>query len=544
MEKTHEWVCTGLCLRIAVKVVLIVLLLTADVVAGMPTSVKGIYLPAHGITSRRVAEVIHYAEQLGLNAVVLHVKDPYGRIAWASGLELAREIGSSRPIAQLPALVEKLKAHGIWTIAKLDTFADHCLVMQRPELGLTDVRSGLPWKDKNGLYWANPYDRRVWNYIIGLAGELAAMGFDEIQFDYIRFPGDGALGYIDYSAVPSGLTRSQCIGRFLEAAHDALGPMKVAVSVDIFGLTAWKTEDFGVGQVLEAIAPHVDVICPMFYPSHFPTGFLGMLLPGDYPREIMELSSKRIQKRTSKPVRPWIQGFWYRPEEINAQIAGIANAAIDSWTVWNPKGRYGPTYQALALRSGTLLSAPEFYPAIDKMRQAAPEMIKGRLRIVNLTDYRAGYSILSLEAPASGEHPFYGTPTAVVGTLGEGLMDYILKQRSILFGQLTEKHTKSLHLSALLCEDLEIDARRLRPGPIFIDWENGCRFTRNVPETHLAAYQKSTRDVFAKGPESAQANPAPGEENRGRLRQNQHDHQLERRFANSAKPTRSSPSTK
>ncbi|MBL7173472.1 MAG: hypothetical protein ISS68_11615 [Desulfobacteraceae bacterium] len=502
LKKTDDRIRSGFGLRTAVELVFIMLLLTAEVVAAMPASVKGVYLPAHSITSRRIAEVINYAGQLGINAVVLHVKDPYGRIAWTSKLELAQGSGSCQPVSDLPALVEKLKAHGIWTIAKLDTFADHRLVMQRPELGLTDVRSGSPWKDKNGLHWTNPYDRRVWNYVIGLAVELAAMGFDEIQFDYIRFPSDGALGAIDYRPAPPNLARSQCIGRFLEAAHAALSPLNVAVSVDIFGLAAWKTEDFGVGQVLEAIAPHVDVICPMFYPSHFPPGFLGMIHPGDYPREIMELSIKRIQKRTSKPVRPWIQGFWYRPEQIGAQLSGIANAAIGSWAVWNPNGRYEPTYQALALRTGTLLSAPEFYPPIAELRQADQKLTKGHARIVNLTDYRTGYSILSLEAPVSGKHSFYGTPTAVMGTLAEGLMDHILKQRSISFGRLTEKYTKSLYLSRLLCQDLSVDVRRLRPKPIFIDWENGCRFTQNMPEEHLAVYQKSTRELFAKVPKT------------------------------------------
>ena len=109
--------------------------------------------------------------------------------------------------------------------------------------------------------------------------------------------------------------------------------MDVVISVDVFGLTAWKTTDFGVGQVLEEIVPYVDIICPMFYPSHFPVGFLGKKVPGDYPLEIMELSMKRIQKRTNKKIRPWIQGFWYKPEKIIAQLDGIANAGASSWEI-------------------------------------------------------------------------------------------------------------------------------------------------------------------------------------------------------------------
>jgi len=488
--------------KMAIVLVLMVLLIAVEAVAALPAAVKGIYLPAHNISSRRIAEFLHYAGQVGLNAVVLHVKDPYGRIAWTPDLELARQIEAGQPNVNLPSIIKKLKTHGIWTIAKLDVFADDRLVAHRPEMGLIDKRSGGNWQDKNGLHWTNPYDRRVWNYVIGLAKEAAAMGFDEVQFDYTRFPSDGKLSDIDYPLVQPHLTRAQCIGRFLAAAHTALSPLNVVVSVDIFGLAAWKTEDFGVGQVLENIAPHVDVICPMFYPSHFPPGFLGKTRPGDYPREIMELSVKRICKRTGKPVRSWIQGFWYRPAEISAQIDGIVNAANNSWTVWNPTGRYGPTYQALAVRAGTSLTTPKFYPKLAELRQEGEKLIKGRARIVNLTNYREGHSILSLETPVRGDRDFYATPTAVLGTLSEGIMDRILKQRGIAFGPLTAKYVKNLLLSQLLCRDLVVDARRLRPKPIFIDWENDCRFTTSIPAKLLAAYQAATQELFAKGPET------------------------------------------
>ncbi len=482
--------------------VLGVLLMAVEAGAALPAVVRGVYLPAHNINSRRIAEFVHYAGQVGLNAIVLHVKDPYGRIAWNSELNLARRIEAGKPQASLTRFVKQLKAHGIWTIAKLDVFADDRLVAHRPELGLIDRRRGGNWQDKNGLHWTNPYDRRVWNYVIGLAKEAAAMGFDEIQFDYIRFPSDGRLSDIDYPLVQPQLTRAQCIGRFLEAAYAALKPSNVIISVDVFGLVAWKAEDFGVGQVLEHIAPHVDVICPMFYPSHFPPGFLGKSRPRDYPREIMELSVKRISQRTGKPVRSWVQGFWYRPAEINAQIDGIINAASRSWTVWNPTGRYGPTYRALAVRAGISLTAPQFYPTLAELRSKDEKVIKGRARIINFTNYSKGYSILSLEIPSPGGRDFYATPTAVMGTLNEGIMDRILKQRDIDFGPLTAKYVKNLLLSQLLCRDLAVDARRLRPKPILIDWGNGCRFTTRIPENFLAAYQAATQEMFAKGPEA------------------------------------------
>ena len=156
------------------------------------------------------------------------------------------------------------------------------------------------------------------------------MGFDEIQFDYIRFPSDGDLTVVHYPEKPENRSRTACIGKFLETAHAELGPKGIILSVDLFGLVAWKTTDFGVGQLIEAIAPHVDVICPMLYPSHFPPGFLGKSNPGDFPFEIMSLSMQRIKRRTDKRIRPWIQSFWYAPDDINAQIDRLSEAQTSS----------------------------------------------------------------------------------------------------------------------------------------------------------------------------------------------------------------------
>ena len=152
-----------------------------------------------------------------------------------------------------------------------------------PALSVMDSASDTPWTDANDLHWANPSDSRVWDYNIALSKELARMGFDEIQFDYVRFPSDGDLSIISYPNTLPGFSKSDCIASFLEKAHDELKPLGVSISADVFGLTAWKTDDFGVGQVLEKMAPHLDVICPMFYPSHFPSGFLGKQSPGEFP---------------------------------------------------------------------------------------------------------------------------------------------------------------------------------------------------------------------------------------------------------------------
>ena len=466
--------------------------------AALPENINAIYLPSHSFTDRKISEFSHYARLTGLNAVVLHVKDPYGRIRWKSNNQLAKKMGAIASNGLVEHTLRRLKEQGFWCIAKLDVFADHKLVYNNPFMGILDVRTGGPWNDKNGLYWANPYNRKVWEYNIALGQELVDLGFDEIQFDYIRFPSDGDLSVTNYPFKPDDLTRTECIGKFLETAYRKLKPTGVTISVDVFGLVAWKTEDFGIGQKLEAMAPNVDVFCPMFYPSHFPKSFLGHQNPGEYPLEIMELSTKRMQKRTGKKIRPWIQGFWYTPENINAQIDGLSQAHTFSWSVWNPSGNYAATYAAIAARLNQVFPEPQFYPTITEIGQNDERVIPGQSKIVNLTNYKQGYTIISLEKSNRGKGKSYSTLIRVFGTLDEGIMDRILNVREIPFSRLTGKYKKKLRLADLLCRDLQIDPRILRPKPIYIDWQNGCKFTQDIPRDRLSNYRIAAEAVFAK----------------------------------------------
>jgi hypothetical protein len=451
--------------------------------------VRAIYLPPAAITDRHIADLIHHADQLPINGVVLHVKDPVGRLRWKSAARLASANGSEGQTRHLVSTIKRLQDHGVWTIAKLDLFADHSLVASYPAMGLIHKATLENWQDKNGLYWANPYDERVWDYYISLATELAGLGFNEVQFDYVRFPSDGDLFNIAYPLIQPGLCRAACIGRFLEKAYAVLKPTGVTISADIFGLTAWKTDDFGVGQILEKMVPHLDVVCPMFYPSHFPRGFLGKKTPGDYPREIMARSMANIQRRTDKIVRPWIQGFWYTPAEITAQINGIEAEAASTWAIWNPRGGYRLAYRALAAHTGVELSAPVFYPPLADLRSHKDRITTGRDTVVNYTNFRKGYSVLSLEASAKNYRSPYASPMAILATLDEGIMDHILTVRGIDFSRMTGPGTKVVHLARLFCADLDLDPRRLRPAPYLIDWNNGCRFCAALGQEQKRHYQ-------------------------------------------------------
>ncbi|WP_319525445.1 putative glycoside hydrolase [uncultured Desulfosarcina sp.] len=454
-----------------------------------------VYVPPHKITQRTLDGMVHYASQTPINAVVLHVKTPRGRLLWPSKNPTAVEMGVAAGHSGLARHVARLKQDNIHTIAKLDVFADHQLAASRPDMSVIDARSGAPWTDANGLHWSNPSDSRVWAYNIALAKELAGLGFDEIQFDYVRFPSDGDLSAITYPNTEAGFSKSNYIQSFLEKASRELKPLGVLLSADIFGLTAWKTDDFGIGQVLEKMAPHLDVICPMFYPSHFPAGFLGKQSPGEFPEMIMEASMRSMQRRTDKPIRPWIQGFWYRPDQIAAQIEGIEEVSPSSWSVWSPSGNYGQSYRAMADRSGTCLTPPKFYATLAELKNEADRSIRGNSAVVNYTNFKSGYSIISLEAYQKGQRSSYTSPAAVVGTLEEGIMDHILQSRGISFKTNANPHTKRKLISDLLCSDLGKSARRMRPQPIYIDWSQGCTFsTGNIPKSRLELFAHGGRE--------------------------------------------------
>jgi hypothetical protein len=459
-----------------------------------PEKLTGIYFPSSRLYGRSFEGIVHYMQSAGLNLAVLHAKDPKGQLFWNSNNSIAKSIGAPVHIAPLETAISTLKRKGIWTAVKLDVFQDCLLVTNYPDMGVKDSETEELWADRKGLHWANPYDHRVWDYTIALCQELIDLGVDEIQFDYVRFPTDGDMLTIEYPIILENVSKEECIGKFLAYAHSKLKPSGIILSVDVFGLTAWKTVDFGVGQVLEQISPHVDVICPMFYPSHFPENFLSLENPGQYPYKIMKLSLEEMKKRTEKEIRPWIQGFWYSPEEIDKQFQGVMESRVKSWTVWNPSGRYSETFDALAIRAGVQFPKPEFYPSIKELRNHDDLVVYGPKKIINHTCYSEGYSIVSLDDSIQDEKHRYTTITDVASTLDESIIDRILASRNVDFSAWTSRRTKVLHITDLIIKDLEANPRCMHPAPIYIDWDGDCVFTESIPLEISALYQNHNED--------------------------------------------------
>ena len=449
--------------------------------SAMPDFLTGVYLPPQALTERYFKEIEHYYTLSNMNAVVIHVKDPLGRIYWNSGNALAREIGAVTGDGDAEKALSFFKNRHIWVIAKMDVFQDTLLACYRPEWAVMEVGTERPWKDNHEISWINPYKTEAWDYILSLGRELADLGFDEIQFDYVRFPSDGALNHIRYPDKPVHETMAECISRFFEAAYTTLKPQGVTISADVFGLTAWKHEDFGVGQVIESITPYTDVICPMFYPSHFPVGFRGFSSPSDHPKWMMENSTRILLARTNTRVRPWIQGFWYSPREISLQLDGLSGQPVSGWMVWHSSADYRPTFDCMSDRLGIVFPTPVFYPSLEELRPLGEKVVQGGTCVVNHTDYVSGTSVLRIEPHVPGSPVNYSTPVSVVNTLDESILDRLLTLHGISFGPMTVKTTKSLQVAGLLCRNLGLDPQRIRPMSIQVTWGTTGNFKRISP---------------------------------------------------------------
>jgi hypothetical protein len=321
-----------------------------------PFSPKALYLSFYGVGSKVLRDpALKMIEETELNALVIDVKGDRGMIPYRSTVALASEVGAQRVITvrDPAALIASFKERGIYTIARIVVFKDDLLATARPELAVK-TPSGEAWRDREHLAWVDPFRREVWAYNLQIAEEAARLGFDEIQFDYVRFP-DSRNPRFSQPSTEEG--RVGAIGGFLREARARLAPYNVFLSADIFGYVCWNLNDTDIGQKLDAMAAAVDYLCPMLYPSGFQFGIPGYRNPVQNPHEIVYLSLKRAQERTkisSVHFRPWLQAFKdyafdRRPfvaKEIADQIRASDAFGSHGWMLWNP----GNVYSAEALK--------------------------------------------------------------------------------------------------------------------------------------------------------------------------------------------------
>ncbi len=332
--------------------------LRRDVAAGelstaitlVPFSPKAIYLSVFGIGAHALrTAALGLVDETELNALVIDVKGDRGLIPYRSTIDLAARVGAQRMITipDMKRLLAELKRSGIYTIARIVVFKDNLLAESRPELAVKS-QAGELWRDGQRLAWTDPFRREVWDYNIALAVEAARHGFDEIQFDYVRFPDARGLSYEQPSTEAS---RVRTIAGFLSRARRALAPYNVFLAADIFGYVCWNLNDTGVGQTLEMLAADLDYISPMLYPSSFQFGISGYRNPVAHPYEIVSLTLARARQRTGLSAvqfRPWLQAFHdyaydrrpFRALEIRAQIDAAERFGSNGWMLWNPHNVY------------------------------------------------------------------------------------------------------------------------------------------------------------------------------------------------------------
>ncbi len=316
-----------------------------------PAEIRGVHV-TEGLASipGKIEEYLSLTSQ-GLNALELDVKDENGYIGFLSPSlpALARSDGAARPYYDVARVVRMAHRRHVYLIGRVVVFQDPTLTQSRPDLGIQRKGGGV-WQTSAGLGWANEYDTRVWRYNVDVAAAAAKAGFDEIQFDYVRFPTDGDLSSA-YFSHKRRESRQVTIARFFQYAAGRLHTLRVHVSADLFGLAA--TRDLGIGQAPRRAGKVLDAIYPMVYPSHFNPGEYNLLKPEAFPYATVVHALHDFRKQTrGERVRlvPWLQDFSigvpYGPEEVGEQIDAARAMHAAGFLLWNPVGLY--TKDALA----------------------------------------------------------------------------------------------------------------------------------------------------------------------------------------------------
>lgn len=322
--------------------------------------VRGIYVSAKTLAlSKRLEELLKLAKENDINAFVIDVKADFGEITFPISEDVKKYSESSNKkvdIKDMAPIMEKLKEHNIYTIARIVSFKDPTYAKENPDKIISYKENGKAFSNKDGLVWVSPHDRNLWEYNIFVAKEAAKAGFNEIQFDYVRFPAsDGGKldSVLDYKNTKKE-SKAKTIQKYLEYAREELAEYKVYISADVYGQIGSVQDDMALGQYWEAVSSEIDYISPMMYPSHYGKGVYGLSVPDANPYKTIYYSTKDSINRNNNIdnpaiIRPWIQAFtakWvkghikYGPEEIKEQIKALSDLGIDEYILWSPTNKY------------------------------------------------------------------------------------------------------------------------------------------------------------------------------------------------------------
>ncbi len=360
-----------------------------------PEIVKAIYLTGWSAGSNnKITSIINLIEARGLNAVVIDIKDYSGYVSYAMDVPEVKASGAEREIriAKPNELIKRLHGKNIYVIARVTVFQDPILAKAHPEWALQEKNTGKIWLDNHKRAWMDADGQPTWDYVVSIAKDALSRGFDEVNFDYIRFASDGNLGNISFPFWDEKTPKHIIIKNFFAYLRKQLPDTKL--SADLFGDTIENWGDLGIGQVIEDAYQYFDYVSPMVYPSHYAAGTLGYKNPADHPYEVIKYSMDKALERllgklpvatsvaknssgtiqnvsTSVQVsptlkfraklRPWLQAFdlgaVYTPAMIQKEIQAtedaffknvsssisqlpLANGNFGGWLLWDPANNY------------------------------------------------------------------------------------------------------------------------------------------------------------------------------------------------------------
>ena len=330
----------------------------------VPEKVRGIYItgPVSG-SPELFNNILDSAAATEINTVVIDFKDDEGRITANIDTPTVTEIGACRAyMKDAESLIASLKERGLYVIARVVAFRDPYLAEKKPEWSL-HLADGSLYRDRQGMAWVDPYRKEVWDYLMEVGTAAKELGFDEVQFDYIRFSTESSMNNVVFDeAVTQGRSKTDVITEFVKYAYENLASQGLFVSADVFGTIIGSEIDANaVGQIYTEMAKHLDYICPMIYPSHYGDGNFGIEHPDTQPydtilaalqksRTVLEAAAEEDGHVSNQAiVRPWLQDFtatWlthhieYGDNEIAAQIQAVKDAGYDEWMLWSAANRY------------------------------------------------------------------------------------------------------------------------------------------------------------------------------------------------------------
>ncbi len=320
----------------------------------VPKVFKGIYLTAWSAGEKSgIDYVIRLSKDAGLNTAVIDVKDYSGMVSYNSQVPEVKKYGADgNMVRDIKGTVDKLHKAGIYATGRITVFQDPILASTRPDLAIHRKSDGQVWTDYKGLAWIDPSKQESWDYNISIAKDALDQGFDEVNFDYIRFPSDGDMKDMSLDNISS---EKDVMESFFKYLREKLPYARI--SADLFGLSTVKTDDLGVGQIIEDAYKYFDYVCPMVYPSHYSFGFIGFDNPAEHPYEVVAYSMAKALVRLDKfkkdnpdvkaKLRPWLQDFdmgaVYDADKVFLQIRAVKDIMGEEYhgyILWNPQNWY------------------------------------------------------------------------------------------------------------------------------------------------------------------------------------------------------------